>query len=912
MQSHFFIRPYYQLRALYIFLLLLLCLYASQTEAQLFKLMGKVKENSSNYYNIPYVSIVLLRKEDSALTAFTRTYKDGSFLIKQRLERGAYIILVTHPLYEPVYRTIDVNVDTTVELMPIILNHKADSLETVIVTPRDLRAHFRGDTLEYNTRNIRMKPNAIIEELLQRLPGIEIMPDGTITINGQKVERLLVDGKDIFGSDPTMITRNLTADMIDRVQVLDKKSEQTEFSGVQDGKTTKTINLRLKEESKKGYFGKMGGGAGGPDGYYSANAMVGSLANKYQLMAFGSTNNIGLKGLNGSLSAVGSNGSSYDPMNTSAGLGIPRSTISGVHFGNLWNNNDNEIIGDYQLRNVFTQPSTALTVIQYLGGDTIYRTNQYFHSSNRSNNQNLALTYNNHIDTLNYLHLYTHGSYGAGNNQFNSMANSYFNDRLSNSSLRTILSGVESKDFRIWTFWQHMSRQKKDRMIVINFDGSKQDDKSDGYLKGLNAFYQTNAIVNDTTDQRKFYHTIETSFRTVSSLIEPLGSDFKVGLTYIFSYANMLQLLDTYDNNKGKYDIYIDSLSNQQRDISRNQWANLNIERKTRRFLFDFSFIAHSYSYLINNQFTGSNIRFHGLSVEYLLTAKFVINPRQIINLNYSTNILPPPDNLLQQVKDNNDPLHISIGNPGLKPGYNQILSLDIQSLKAITTNVKFVLNSIANNFSSRTYIDSLGRQVTQAVNVNGTLNGIFDASASKQVKSINLAFNTQISYNRSLNYINSTLSHNDLITAGSGFTIAQFASDIYNFKLSTHFIYSYSKSSVNSLKVGYWAQDHYFKVGFFPVRTWEVNNSLVYTWRQKSNAFENNASTVIWNAYINKDLLHNRLTLRWEINNILNQNVGISRSNALNIITDSQTNILGRYWIFSAIYHFNHRRKSD
>ena len=231
--------------------------------------------------------VVAILNSDSSLVRFTRTKKDGSWAIRG-IPAGSYLLLTSHPSYDEYLARIVIKGDSTTDLGIIYLLPKSDSLAAVIVTPKNPPMHIRGDTLEYNTTNVKMKVNATVEELLKRLPGVQVDQNGNITINGVQVQHLLVDGEDFFGGDPTIVTKNFNADMIAKIQFLDKKSSQAEFTGVDDGQRTKTVNLVLKEDAKKGYFVKTEAG-GGPDGYENVNGMLGAFRGRRQLAALAMT-----------------------------------------------------------------------------------------------------------------------------------------------------------------------------------------------------------------------------------------------------------------------------------------------------------------------------------------------------------------------------------------------------------------------------------------------------------------------------------------------------------------------------------------------------------------------------------------------------------------------------------------------
>ncbi len=204
---------------------------------------------------------------------------------------------------------------------------KVDSLKAAVVTAV-LRPRMKGDTVEYNTEHIQVPPNAVVEELLGRLPGLQIGPDGTITFNGEKIQHLLVDGQDIFGSNPTMVTRNFDANKIARVQILDRKTDQAIFTGIDDGTRIKTINLVMKESAKDGYFGKEEAG-GNTGAFYNANGALAAFRDKEQFTALGLASNTGVLGFaggNGRGGAISFLNENTDALGASAGVGVPHLT----------------------------------------------------------------------------------------------------------------------------------------------------------------------------------------------------------------------------------------------------------------------------------------------------------------------------------------------------------------------------------------------------------------------------------------------------------------------------------------------------------------------------------------------------------------------------------------------------------
>ncbi|MBL0882984.1 MAG: TonB-dependent receptor, partial [Chitinophagaceae bacterium] len=226
--------------------------------AQTGSLKGTVVD-STNKVHLHNAVVSLLRPKDSVLVKFVRTNPQGAFEFSN-LPAGKFIVMITYPDYADYIDDIDLSTTLQKSLGNVYVTTKAHLLEEVIVKQRIAAIRMKGDTTEYRADSFYVGPNANVQDLLKRMPGIQVNSKGEITAQGQKVEKVLVDGEEFFSDDPAVVTQNLRADAIDKVQVFDKKSDQAVFTGIDDGQTAKTINLQMKEDAKKGYFGKVEAG----------------------------------------------------------------------------------------------------------------------------------------------------------------------------------------------------------------------------------------------------------------------------------------------------------------------------------------------------------------------------------------------------------------------------------------------------------------------------------------------------------------------------------------------------------------------------------------------------------------------------------------------------------------------------
>jgi hypothetical protein len=233
-------------------ILLMLCVAVSNAQKSAIK--GTITD-STEKRSLHFATVSLLRKSDSTLVSFTRTNKDGNFILP-KTDTGRYVILVTYPRFADYMDDLEVKGETDMGL--VNLTPASKLLEAVIIkTVGAIR--IKGDTTEFVADSFKVKEGATVEDLLKKLPGFSVNSKGEIVAQGKRVDKVLVDGEEFFGDDPTMATQNISAKAVDRVQVFDTKTEQQSMTGMTTGNEGKTVNIKLKEDAKKGAFGKSCG-----------------------------------------------------------------------------------------------------------------------------------------------------------------------------------------------------------------------------------------------------------------------------------------------------------------------------------------------------------------------------------------------------------------------------------------------------------------------------------------------------------------------------------------------------------------------------------------------------------------------------------------------------------------------------
>lgn len=787
---------------------------------------------------------------------------------------------------------------------------KVDSLKAVIIFA-PVRPHLKGDTLEYNTANFQMRPNDMVESLLRRLPGLQIDGNGQISYNGEKIDHLLVDGEDIFGNDPTVVTRNFDASKIARVQLLDRKSDQTLFSGVDDGTRIKTLNLVMKESAKHGYFGQVEAGANATGNYSGNGALIG-VRDKEQLVVLGMASNTGATDITsnagGTSARIGFISGFTDPLGTSAGVGIPRFEGIGMHYSNAWNGTGDHLTGNYQYSHNYTQPTAITQILQTVPG-SVYGQYQKSQSVNEQGQHWGQAIYDAATGTASSVRLFLRAGNSQGQNQYGASNTSSTGDTLVNGSEIGIRDHLDEWFYGADAAWRLQIGQSPKRIFSVSASLVTSDEQTNGYLYSLNRFYQPNGMVlhTDTVDQRKTISTRTANWSGSLAYTQPLWKDALLEMRYVLHRVESNPSQTSFNRDGGKYDAVVDSLTSHFQSVATDQNATLTLDGKRGQWNYLLTGSAIVYDYHQQNLLKDSLLRQHNITISPGLLISWKPTPESEVKFNYTTFTLEPDISQLAPTVNNSDPLHITVGNPLLKPGFIQSFKLDFIRIKTWLFNLRLGMNVVDNSISSKTTTDSLGRQVTEPENVSGGSTGVVNLSFGRKLLGVDLALHLSTNYMRTYSYVDAELSRSDVYISAGGFSLQQYLPDKYSFQLNTMFSYLHQLSTINpGAPEHYWTQSHEAKVALFLLPQIEVGSIATYTWQEKTSTFTGATTVFLLNSYIARDFLRNKLTVRFQLNNILNRNAGIVRTNLSNVNTQNTVNVMGRYALFSVIYHFD------
>jgi hypothetical protein len=883
-------------------------------------------------------TITVLERTDSSLVSFTMTGSDGRFELTG-LPNGDYRLLISHVNYHNSNKFFSVSDGTkNPDLGKVTMNDKVKVLEEVVLAAEAPPVTLINDTIQYNAGSFKVQPNASVEQLLKKLPGIKVEKDGTVKAQGETVTKVLVDGKEFFGNDPKIATKNLPADAVDKVQVYDKQSDQAQLTGFEDGNTEKTINLKLKKDKKKGLFGKINGGAGNKE-RLEGKANVNSFKGARQFSAIGMGNNTNAEGFSfmdilnftGELARMQRGGGGNMNINVSAedaaAMGVNMGGNSGINTilgGGL---NYNNIIGnklDFQSNYFYNHSNpTRESHIQrqYFLPDSSYFYNQNSFSDNLSNNHRVNLNGLYQLDSSNTIRINPSFGYQQTNNRSQTDYQTFSEDKmLVNEGFSNTTSSSSGYNFRNDVIWRKKFA-RKGRTFSLSFQTSLNESEGDGSLYSVNSLYNSNGSLKrrDTLNQKSITTSDLRGYNGRAVYTEPLWKrslmEFSAGKSFTQSTSQKI----TYDYNtaNGKYDKLNDVLTN---DFENTYgYINAGVRLRTQRKKYSYSFGATWQQAELEGKIT-SGIKDSVINKTFrniLPNARFQYNFSRFrgLTLTYTTGTNQPTMSQLQPVPDNTNPLYVREGNPELKQEFSHNVQANLNLLSPFK-NKNFFLNARLQTTENKIVnYDSVNLQTgvrkIKPVNVDGVYSLNSSVSYSFPVRFLkgNLELSSRGGYNRNKQLINTktgAIVSNTIktVTVGPEIRLDMSPTENLNLGIGAGFNYNKTKYTLQpDLNTDYLSQEFSASLDWQMPKGFFLSTDFVYTINtQRAAGF--NSKIPIWNASISKQMLkYNRGELKLSARDLLDRNVGISRNTNNNYIEDSRVLTLRQFFLLSFTY---------
>ncbi len=887
-------------------------------------------------------TVTLMRQKDSSLVSFTMTSNSGYFEIKN-IANGDYRLLFSHVNYYNYSKHFIIDDSLkTIDLGKIVMNDRTKVLSEVVVQSEAPPVTLLGDTVQYNAGSFKTRPNADVEDLLKKLPGVQVDKNGTVKAQGETVKKVLVDGKEFFGNDPKVATKNLPADAVDKVQVYNKLSDQAELTGFDDGNSEKTINLKLKKDKKKGSFGKIMAG-GGNDDRYQGHFNVNSFKGARQMSVIGMGNNINAEGFTfgdilnftGAAAKIQSGGGNIDiRINDNDPLvGLLGSNNTGINTTWAGGFNYNNLIGtktDFRsnyLYSRFNPVTQASLQRQYFLPDSSYTYNQDAYTNNLDNNHRLNLSADFQIDSFTSVKVSPSLSYQQTNNFSRSSFSTFGEDgSRSNDGFSNNLSKTEGYNFSNTVLFRKKFR-KIARTLSFNVQTNLDNATGNGSLQSVINYYASlpTPIKIDSLNQKNHLENSLGSYNMRLVYTEPLFRHSLLEFSAANSNSKSSSEKTTYDLNSlnGKYDLPNPQLSNNFDNSYNYTNEGIRLRKQVHNYNYSFGFNLQQAN-LKGNVISGTkdtlvNTHFNNILPEARF--QYFFSKFKNFTLDYRTASNQPSVSQMQPVTDVSDPLHVVQGNVNLKQEYIHSFRLNMFFVNPFRNRNFFVfanMQQTQNKIVNYTTLLPYGKDSTTYVNVNGVydMNGTVSWSFPVHFLKATMQLSSNIGRSRNKQFTNSLLNTINIASLSPSWDLEMAPSDKLDVSLNAGISFYKANYSVQSAaNAKYTTQQYGAGVSWqLPKGFYLASDFNYYISDQYASGY--NASYPLWNASASKQILKGgRGEIKLSVNDILDKNTGISRTTSQNYIEDKRTNALRRFFLFSFTYSLgktglNHERR--
>lgn len=898
--------------------------FALSVSGQKFSIKGKVTDSGSS--PMPSATVMVLNPKDSSLVNFGVTNSTGLFEIKN-VSRGDYQLKISFVGYATFTQNFSTpEAGNIVDLGNLNLQPKTLDLEEVTVFGEKNPVTVKRDTIEFNAGSFKTKANANVEDLLKKMPGIEVETDGTVRAQGEEVQQVTVDGREFFGRDPKLATRNLPADAVDKVQVFDKKSDQATFTGIDDGSKTKTINLELKEEKRNAAFGNLMAG-GGTNDRFQAKAGINRFNKGKQFSFLGMGNNINEQGFSmgeamnfsgggsqmmggGGRMTVQIDGDNFSgvPMNFGGRQnGIMTNYAGGANFNQDWNNGKTLIGGNYFYSRLDQNVIKDISRINFLPNDSSYNFKQRSAQRSNSDIHRANLTLDHKIDSVNSLKFTSAFSFTDSEQTISSFSETFLEDgTLINDSDRKTFSANQALTLNNNLLYRHRFA-KKGRTISANLTYNVGQTDSEGNQQTVNNFQAEKQDIIQTNDQQTENQTAGASV----SYTEPLGNRKYLEANYNFRTNRNEVIRDVFNENSGS-PVKDPRLSNEYTSnyIYNKPGLNLRINRQKYNITMGTSYQTTR----LKGNLIARNTTIDRTFQNWLPSAHFNYDFTSFkhLRIDYEANMQEPSISQLQPVVDNTDPLNISVGNPELKPAYVQTTNLHFtifDPAKFINFFALATINYQTNAIVNSQNVDSQFRRISKPVNVKDALTMNANLNFGFPIKKLLSRFNfgPNLTESRSVTILNDQ--ENNITTETLGANVR------YNFTLKDFFVLDLSANIRNqSTQYDFNTQNNQrylnstysAETNITILKNWQLSSDFnYYVYDSKTNDFYQ--SIPILNVWFSRFILKaNAGEIKLGVSNLLDKSLSVTQTTSANYLQQETINNLGRYVMVSFTYALN------
>ncbi len=893
---------------------------------------------------------VLLTNNDTGEEFTNVTDPTGRFRFRQ-LADGIYTLKVSFLGYREFTRQITTT-GRPMSAGDIVLKEGDVELEGVEIEDLVPQAIQKGDTTQFNADAFKTLPDANAEDLVKKMPTVTT-ENGKVQAQGEDVKEVLVDGRPFFGNDPTAALRNLPAEVIDKIQIFDKQSDQSQFTGFDDGNTSKTINIITRKDMRNGQFGQVYAGYGYEDRYRAGGNI--NLFNKDQRISFiGQSNNINQQNFatEDLLGVVGSNsrrggfrgrgggrgrggrgggGASVNDFLVDQQGGIAQTHAIGLNYTDEWGEKF-EISGSYFFNRSDTDADELIdrTFVDNEEVSETYEEENFTNTKNTNHRINMRLEYD--IDSFNSIIMRPRLSIQQNKGTSTTFGQTNLGATLLNQTDNTYSSDLSGIDFSNNLLWRHRFKKRR-RTLSFNLGTTYSDKNGESFLNSRNGFYE-NRPRFDTLDQRSDLDIVGWSGSASVYYTEPIGKMGMLMANYRASYREDDSAKETFDFDEATddYSNLNEPLSNTFRNEYFTQSIGAGYNYRKRNFMFMFRANVQR-AELTNQQLlpieTGERSQKFDAFLPFAMI-RYGKSRANNLRIFYRTNTDQPSIEQLQNVVDNSNPLQLSVGNPDLDQSYSHRLFLRYSNTNPQKSTVFFALvggsftdNRIVNSTylteSDAPIFDELrleeGAQLTRPVNMDGYWDSRVFLTYGFPLRKIKSNLNTNISFNhaRIPGLIDEQENFSNNSTAGLGLVLSSNISDRVDFTLSSKSNYNVVTNTLQgNLNTEFFNQNSSVQLN------WLLGKGIIFRtdvnhqfYDGLSEDFDQNF--VLWNIGIGKKLFKNdRGELFLSVFDLLKENNSVNRQVTEVFVEDTETQVLQRYIMLTFTYNVRHFRVKE
>lgn len=897
-----------------------------------FTIKGKVVDPTTKL-PIESATVYLTSVKDSSVVDYTITNKMGNFAIKVKKSDKALNLKVSFISYQDFVENVT-GLTADKDFGTIELKEASNLLNEVVVKSEIPPIRIKKDTLEFNASSFKVGADANVEALLKQLPGVEITPEGKITVNGKEVNNILVNGKPFFGKDGKIATQNLPAEIIEKVQVVDTKTKSEEISGDASGSENKTINLTIQEDKNKGFFGKIMGGLGS-DKRYESSMLVNYFKGERKISALASSNNINSIGF--SMDEIfdnmggGRNSSVYYNDDGSFGInnmsfggnrGITRSNMIGINYQDKWLKKVDQS-GSYYFTNAETENANRTDRINFLPtGNTLTKSNSI--TKNGSDGHNISLDFEIALDSTAtiYINPRFQTSKGFGKSSRNQITTDENLNEL-NSSNNDDYNENDNSNFGLDASFSKQFKKKK-RGLSVNLEAELQ--KRDEYINTKSATLFADATPDDIRNQNRFENNKNDFMKLEVRYGEPLTDSLRLSLTSELTLRKIGNDLNTFDFNTGtnSYDDFNDVQSNEVNSKTTTYFPStgliLDKSKTNGRINFGPEFI----NFDANSNYLG--VRTNRNKTYVFPRVKGYISHRigksKSIYSFYDFGVQMPQANQVLPVENLSNPLSTFIGNDDLKPTLRHNLYFSFNDYDYQSRSGYYLYSGI--NLSkdavvSSTVYDNNFKATTTYQNVDVTHNSYLGVNWNKSYKKEKrtLRFGAGVSFNYDYNkgLTNAVLFESKGLNINPRFNLTWSIDEMIT--VAPSYRYTFSKTDFKNYvidKADNFIHNAKLEITSYMPKKFVLGSDFGYTYNSNiADGFKKDF--YLWNVSLGYNFFKDQLLAKVKVYDLLNQNLNSTRTITPTAIVDAENTVLRRYVMFSLTYKlekFAGKKKND